>query len=58
LASLGMLFSHHEGSYRILYILQLAQNDLGPSPKIFKFAVCISINPYLDYDFNKFTMTY
>jgi len=37
------------------------QNDLGPSPKIFNFVVCISINPYLDYYFNQLTanhMTY
>jgi len=41
--------------------LQLAQNDLGPSPKIWNFAVCISVNPYLDYYFNQFPanhMTY
>jgi len=41
--------------------VQLAQNDLGPSPKILNFVVCISINPYLDYYFSKFAanhMTY
>jgi len=46
-------FLHHKEND-----LQLAQHDFGPSPKIFYFAVCISIYPYRDHYFNQFSANY